>query len=162
MKVVINRCFGGFGLSPLAVKRMAELNGRPCYFFVDDRKPDGSLQFGKYKSATIEEAESSLMFSAFDIPNPTEVIGEEVKWKNLTTEQRKAHNDLYEKHYLQSGRDAVERHDSKLVQVVEELGERANGAHAKLAVIEIPDGTNYIVEEYDGSEHIAEAHQTWR
>ncbi|PNX47175.1 MAG: hypothetical protein BV459_05000 [Thermoplasmata archaeon M11B2D] len=27
MKVVINKCFGGFSLSPLAMKRMAEMQG---------------------------------------------------------------------------------------------------------------------------------------
>ena len=33
MKVVINKCFGGFGLSPLGKKRLAELQGRKCFFF---------------------------------------------------------------------------------------------------------------------------------
>lgn len=31
----------------------------------------------------------------------------------------------------------------------------------KLRIVEIPDGTDYIVGEYDGSEHIAETHRTW-
>jgi len=43
MKVAINACFGGFGLSPLAVKRLAELQGRECHFFVLNRKIDGGL-----------------------------------------------------------------------------------------------------------------------
>ena len=87
MKVVINACFGGFGLSPLAVKRLAELNGRD----------DGSI-----------------------------------------------------------------RTDPKLIQVVEELGDAANGQCAKLEIVEIPDGTDYEIEEHGGNEHIAEKHRTWR
>lgn len=33
---------------------------------------------------------------------------------------------------------------------------------AKLKVIEIPDGIEYTVEQYDGMEWIAEVHRTWR
>jgi hypothetical protein len=28
-------------------------------------------------------------------------------------------------------------------------------------VVEIPDGTDYEISEYDGNEHIAEKHRTW-
>ena len=55
----------------------------------------------------------------------------------------------------------IERDDPALVQVVEELGARASGDHAELTVVEIPDGVNYIIEEYDGREHVAERHRTW-
>ena len=44
------------------------------------------------------------------------------------------------------------RDDLALVQVVEELGEAANGAFARLYVTEIPTGAQYRIEEYDGSE----------
>lgn len=36
MKVVINRCYGGFSLSPKAVKRLAELQGRECHFLTPE------------------------------------------------------------------------------------------------------------------------------
>jgi hypothetical protein len=50
-----------------------------------------------------------------------------------------------------------------VVAVVEELGEAANGQHAKLQVVDIPfDGLDgWEVEEYDGKEWIAEQHRTW-
>ena len=34
MKIVVNRCFGGFGLSPVAIERLKELGciGDPDYF----------------------------------------------------------------------------------------------------------------------------------
>ena len=56
---------------------------------------------------------------------------------------------------------AIYRDDPELVQVVEELGDEANGIHAKLAVVEIPDGVEWQIEEYDGMEWIAEKHRTW-
>jgi hypothetical protein len=48
-----------------------------------------------------------------------------------------------------------------LVQIVEELGNEASGRCAKLKIVEIPDDINWAIEEYDGSETIAEEHQTW-
>jgi hypothetical protein len=37
MKIAINVSFGGFSLSRAGVKRLAELQGRPCYFFTHVR-----------------------------------------------------------------------------------------------------------------------------
>lgn len=54
-----------------------------------------------------------------------------------------------------------ERTNPLLVQVVEELGKMANGSHAKLKVVEIPDGTEWELSEYDGVEHVSQKHQTW-
>jgi hypothetical protein len=31
-----------------------------------------------------------------------------------------------------------------------------------LEIVEIPDDVEYTIEEYDGLEHIAEKHRTWR
>ena len=91
-KVVINTCFGGFGLSKLATGMLAERKG--------------------------------------------------IKVEDV--------------HYYD-----LERDDADLVAVVEELGKKANGMHAALKVVEIPSDIVWFVEEYDGSEHIAEAHRTW-
>jgi len=55
----------------------------------------------------------------------------------------------------------LERTDPILVQVVEELGEASFGDYSELRVIEIPDGVSYTIEDYDGSEHVAEEHITW-
>jgi hypothetical protein len=46
------------------------------------------------------------------------------------------------------------RTDPILVQVVEELGEDANGMCADLVIDDLPAGTKYRIEEYDGLEHI--------
>jgi hypothetical protein len=53
------------------------------------------------------------------------------------------------------------RDDPILVQIVEEMGDKANGGYAELKVVEIPDDADWYVEEYDGSEWVAERHRTW-
>jgi len=55
----------------------------------------------------------------------------------------------------------IDRSDPHLVQAVEELGVRANGVHADLAIVEIPDGVQWEIAEYDGMEHVAEKHRRW-
>ena len=90
-KVVINKCFGGFGLSDLALKKIQKLKG------------------------------SEVVSSGYDL----------------------------------------ERDDPILVKVVEELGKKANGTFADLKVVNVPDGVKWQVEEYDGSEWVAEIHRSW-
>jgi hypothetical protein len=48
----------------------------------------------------------------------------------------------------------VPRHDAILVQVVEALGEDANGGCAELEIYNLPDGARYRIDEYDGSERV--------
>jgi hypothetical protein len=48
----------------------------------------------------------------------------------------------------------IDRTDPVLVQVVEELGDEANGMCSKLKIVELEKGTLYRIEEYDGFEHI--------
>ncbi len=55
----------------------------------------------------------------------------------------------------------LSRHDPNLVACVEKLGKKANGEHASLFITEIPDEIQYIIQEYDGREHVAEKHRTW-
>lgn len=55
----------------------------------------------------------------------------------------------------------IKRDDPILVQVVEEMGDEANGRYSSLKVVEIPDDVDWILQEYDGAEHIAEAHRRW-
>ena len=47
-----------------------------------------------------------------------------------------------------------DRADPILVQVVEELGEEANGLYANLVIIDLPKGTLYRIDEYDGMESV--------
>jgi len=56
----------------------------------------------------------------------------------------------------------IARDDVVLVQIVEQLAEHANTRYSELKIVEIPDGVEWHISEYDGIEHIAENHRTWR
>jgi hypothetical protein len=130
-KVVINRCYGGFGLSEKAVLRYFELIGKPI-FVVRDR---GFVVNHYY----------------FCEPSEYNKLYEEAK---KTGDYSKVNGLSFHDRYL-------ERDDPILAQVVEELGEEANGNYAELGVVEIPDDVEYIIEDYDGVESIHERHEVW-
>ena len=56
----------------------------------------------------------------------------------------------------------IARNDPVLVQIIEQLGERANGTYSSLKIVEIPDDVEWHIHEYDGMEHVAEKHRTWQ
>lgn len=53
------------------------------------------------------------------------------------------------------------RTDPDLIEVIQELGKQADGVHAKLKIVEVPDGVEWEIQEYDGVEWVAEKHRTW-
>ncbi len=105
MKIVINRCFGGFSLSKKATEMYAEKKG---------------LKPGKWNDS----------------------------W------------DLYEGGDFLD--EDISRNDPVLIEVVETLGNGASGRHSELKIVDIPDDVNWVIKEYDGFEHVAEVHRTWR
>lgn len=89
MKIVINRCFGGYSLSPAAYRELGlEWDG---YGFAED----------------------------------------------------------------------LARNDPRLVACLEKLGSAVNGEHARLVVIDIPDGVEWEIDDYDGNEKINEKRRSW-
>lgn len=109
MKVVINRCHGGFGLSHEAIMRYAELKG--------------------FENFRVEE------YGSF---SNCYFIGEEG-------------------FYISD----IERTDTILIQVVEELGNNANGKYSDLHIVEIPDDISWEISDYEGMEKIHEKHRSW-
>lgn len=55
----------------------------------------------------------------------------------------------------------IPRDDATLVATVEQLGDRAHGDYARLEIVEIPADVVWMLQEYDGSEWVAETHRTW-
>jgi hypothetical protein len=49
----------------------------------------------------------------------------------------------------------------KLIKAVETLGDKASGTCAHLTIVEIPDGTDWYIDDYDGWETVRERHQSW-
>lgn len=113
MKIVINQCFGGFGLSAHAM--IAYLKKKEIKIKIESDK-QGNSSF--YHDNSKEEKEY-----IWDID--------------------------------------IERNDPALVEVIEELGEKANGKYSDLKIVEIPDNVEWHIAEYDGREHVAQNHQTW-
>lgn len=61
---------------------------------------------------------------------------------------------LYEQLSGKSFHRYLPRDDPVLVQVVEELGERASDSYSKLEIVVVPDYTEWTLEESDGKEWI--------
>jgi len=54
------------------------------------------------------------------------------------------------------------RSDPRLIEVVEALGEKANGESAFLKIVKIPDDVDWYVDDFNnGNEIIRERHRTW-
>lgn len=140
-KVVINTKPGGFGLSPEAT---LELYRRRCRGIeakkVEDifpEKGDGSAldfdeQIFRWRSH-LSSGEPLNAFQTYFSPEEAFV---------LTCPM-------------------IERDNPDLVEVVEQLGTRANAPLSNLEIVEIPQDVIWQIDERNGVEHVAEAHRTW-
>lgn len=140
MKVVINKCYGGFGLSHDAVMRYGELKGIKLY---PEKHPEYP-SLTTYWTVPPDSRLAPLSNAAFYAAKLEDSIEYNRKYAAQT---------LYDR--------AIPRDDPALVQVVEELGKKAGGDYSDLRVVEIPDDVSWEIDEYDGMEHVAESHRTW-
>ena len=131
MKIILNKCFGGFDVSPQGYELYAKKKGLGLYKYKDN------LDFRNLKYIKLKEEENKLFNHYFtkDFGEIAIISGEDYKKYNL---------------YL--GEEY--RQDQTLIEVVEELGEKASGRFGKLEVVEIPDNSFYKIDEYDGVETI--------
>jgi hypothetical protein len=130
-KVVYNAKYGGFSLSREACKRYWEIKGQQVWIEQD------------------KEFISSDMFTVWLVP-PEERPKKPEPWYSAPVEERIAHNKKHSEQTWYYG--DVSRHDPILVQVVEELGDKANGSYAKLVIEEVSGP--YRIDEYDGFESV--------
>jgi len=139
-RIVINNCYGGFGLSNDAILRYLELSSTPVWSEIND----GLIPF-KYWLVP---------------PGPNRVSDPNAnEWSSMSMQERQAHNKKYSDQVF-CDRD-IPRDDPFLVQTVLELGEKSYGSHAELKVIEVPGDVDWVIEEYDGNEWVAEKHRKW-
>lgn len=134
-EVIINSCYGGFGLSPKAIKRYLELKGKECFVYLNNVKLETDEKIEKNKNR---------MFLEYY----TKDFGEIVAYDENIKEFRFSIYDL-------------DREDKDLIRVIKELGVKADGTFSKLKIIEIPEDIEYTIEEYDGIESIEEVHRSW-
>lgn len=137
-EVVINKCYGGFGLSDKAHKRYAEIKGITIY-------PEPST-FGHINYYTVPAHERPPKLDAR-------------QFGALSMEERQAYNKRCASEHLYD--HDIPRDDAALVQTVRELGKEASGRFASLKIVRIPDDIEWEIDEYDGLEHVAQVHETW-
>lgn len=144
MKIVINKCFGGFGLSLKAQRRYLELKGLPCYFYKQTKYnfKDGVNEYCIYNNSN-----ENMFVHTF-----TKYLGEKIDIEKLSNEEYKKYNFYY---------GNIERTDPILIQVVKELKDQANGECSRLKIVDIPEGTDWEIHDYDGQESIHEVHRIW-
>lgn len=53
------------------------------------------------------------------------------------------------------------RADPRLIEVIEKLGDKANGVHAEIRIAEVPDDIEWEFDEYDGIETVREKGRSW-
>lgn len=116
----------------------AKRSGFELFAFVDGRDAAGNLQFGKLIPFTEDG-------KAFCIHYSRKPLGKNGK--------------IPDKAYF-SERE-IERNDPNLIATVEALGDKANGFCANLDIVEIPDGVQWEIDEYDGIERVDEVHRSW-
>lgn len=141
-KVVINKCYGGFGLSLSGAKHLAKLKGYEKLYFYKYDYSTGDLV--KMSSEELEQEDLDLIFQIY-----TKDMGDII-----------VDNNAHEFRFTLADYDDT-RDDKDLVATVEELGSKVNSKYSDLKVVEIPDGVEFTIESYDGVEWVAEKHRTW-
>jgi hypothetical protein len=137
MKVVINKCFGGFSLSLKGLEKYLELQGKKAFFYKTIYK--NRHRTGCIKYTNIDSDDMFVNCSDVDLGD---------KIENIPNEHFISYLD-------------IKRDDPYLIQTVEDLGEAASGRCSDLKIVDIPDDVDWEIDEYDGMETVEEKHRTW-
>ncbi len=143
MKIAINSCYGGFRLSTKATQRIHEL-----------------------------KCPHQRLMTFMEYTGGTGYVGNNMNYKFKSEDEARA-NTI--KHQISSfpyivinNKILVDDHDEDenrscpiLIQVIEELGEEASNKVANIKIVDIPDNTDYEIEECDGWESVAEKRRSW-
>ena len=130
-------------MSVVAKVEIAKRKGVNLYFF----------DWRDKKQITVKQAKGETVVADYTVPNPYELGIDKPDKNGLYTTANEIAKSI--------SMDWDNRTDPDIIAVVEEMGEKANGIYAELEVVEIPDGIEYEIDDYDGAETIREAHRTW-
>ena len=135
-KIVVNMCFGGFDLSQEGCELYAKKMGKTLYSYKMKDKSN-------FKNTIYVRGTDGFITRRF-----LKDKGDSFIWGEKNDSGYFSASDL-------------KRDDPLLVEVVEELKEKASGKYGNLKITEIPDNVEWEIEEYDGQEWVAEKHETW-
>ena len=141
MKVVINKCFGGFGLSDEAVYRLYKKSS-PLITV----KPINDY----YGNSPNKFEEDKVKYY---IPFKGGLLKHRIM-SNLVDGDKMIYYSDYEDRMNN-------RKHPDMIWIVETMGKAAGGEYAELEIIVIPDGVEFEIDEYDGMESIHEKHRSW-
>ena len=132
MKIVINNCYGGFGLSQKALRKLAERG-----FLITINKNREPVNV--------------------DAPLTVSYCEEVVGWWLWKTKR-----SWYELGLNYHVVDTIKfRINPKLIEVVEELGGDVDTLYSDLKIIKIPDDEDVQIADYDGKEWVEQKHKGW-
>lgn len=131
-KVILNKCYGGFGVSDKVYEEYTKAKGFKLF---------------RYKMIDINK----YVFTDKDCGT----LGTEYSTEYLGKECSNIPNSSFL--YI----DSSYREDKILVEIVERLGKEANSDYSNLIVIEIPDDLDYVIDDYDGLETLHQRVQEW-
>lgn len=137
MKVILNKCYGGFGVSQEAYELYAKKKGIEIFVYKLECTNDKPI----YRKTDMGSSIFTITF--------TKDFGDYVD----------LYDDNSEKYILELCSN--HREDPVLIEVVEELGDRANSPFSKLVVVDIPDGMEYEIDDYDGVETLHQKVEKW-
>jgi hypothetical protein len=173
MRVVINKCFGGWGLSSLAMVWLVEnhpeskyLHKSPLLDWGDDGKTPKLTGIEGTQWSTVD------MFEQIITQDGETAWTEDFRWRYSDTDiDADANGGRYAPELLaciealghQAARDAGDEIEAALLpEDITAAGlKAASGRHAQLVIVEIPDDIEWEIDEYDGVESIHEKHRSW-
>ena len=139
MKVILNKCYGGFDVSFEGYKLYAKKKGLNLFFY---KTSNLNYRFLEKISCSF----NGVLNYCF-----TKDFGLNICKDDMTHEDWNTLLNL----------DTSHRTDPILIEVVEELGIKASGGFGELQIVEIPDDMEYEIDEYDGIETLHELHRSW-
>ena len=135
-KVILNKCFGGFGLSKEAYELYAKKKGISVFHYTQE-----NLKKEIYTYATDDNRTFDFYFTK-DFGDNVYISDEDFKEYFLNLDEKF-------------------REDKTLIEVVEELGKKANAFYSNLKIVEIPDDLDYVIDNYDGIETLHQKVKEW-
>ena len=140
MELVLNKCYGGYGLSHAAKMKILEKKGIAVFPYVDVETADfGESKYKKIFDQELEEIDHYPYVAYFqNDPGQDEIVIDS--------------RDINRADYMDFDFDGIARFDKELIETVKELGDKSGSKFAYLKVVEIPDGASFEISDYDGIE----------